>query len=325
MDKDAKLRPLYLGKVLFEKTDEDHFLTTTELIKILKEEYNISTYRSTLTSDIKLLQDFGLEIQVVKSTQNKYNLVDRAFTIPELKLLIDAVESSKFITQEKSNELVEKLMKLASEKDAEKLCRNICVDGKIKTENGKTYLIIDAINDAINSGKKISFQMVEYDIKRQLRLHNDGEIYIFSPYSLVWDGDNYYVVGYSEKHKSIGCHRIDRIFRRPEILKDAIVRPPKDFDINKYVNTMFRMYSSPRMDVDLICDNSVIDAIIDKFGPDVRILAYDMQNFRIICNIAVSHVFYSWVFGFEGKVKIKGPEKVKQGFQETVLRVLESC
>jgi len=318
MDNDAKLRPLYLGKILYERTDEEHLLTTAELIKILKDEYNISTYRSTLTSDIKLLQEFGMEIQMVKSTQNKYNLVDRVFTVPELKLLIDAVESSKFITQEKSNELVEKLTKLASQKDAEKLCRNVCVDGRIKTENGRTYLIIDAINDAINAGKKISFQMVEYDIKRQLKLHNDGERYIFSPYSLVWDGDNYYIVGYSEKHKNIGCHRIDRIFRRPDILEDAIVQPPEDFDINQYVNTMFRMYSSPRMDVDLICDNSVINSIIDKFGPDIRIYAYDMQNFRIICNVAVSHVFYSWVFGFGGKVRIKGPDKINQEYRNMV-------
>lgn len=322
MDNDAKLRPLYLGKILYERTDEDHLLSTAELIKILQEEYGISTYRSTLTSDISLLKKFGMEIQTIKSTQNKYNLVDRSFSMPELKLLIDAVESSKFITQEKSDELVKKLMTLASQNKAKELHRNLCVDGRIKTENGKTYLIIDAINEAINAGRKISFQMIEYDIKRQIQLHNDGEKYIFSPYSLVWDGDNYYVVGYSEKHGNIGCHRIDRIYRRPEVLDEAIIPPSPDFNVNQYVNTMFRMYSSPREDVDLICDNSVINSIIDKFGPDIKIYAYDMQNFRIICNIAVSHVFYSWVFGFGGKVQIKGPDAIKQKYAEMVRAAL---
>lgn len=308
MDNDAKIRPFYISKMLYEQTDDDHYLTTAQICEQLKTEYGMDTHRSTIGSDIDLLQKTGMDIKCVKSTQNRYNIVSRRFDIPELKLLIDAVESAKFITQEKSDELVEKLMSMASQYEAEQLKRNLVVDGRIKSNNSRVYLIIDAINEAINKKKKISFQMTEYNIRKEKILHNHGEIYVFSPYSLIWDGDNYYVVGYSEKHQGIGSHRVDRIYRQPQILQDDIEPQPKDFDINEYVNTMFRMYDSPRCEVELICHNSLMDAIIDKFGPDVTTYACDQENFRVVVNVAVSHVFYSWVFGFKGLVKIKNPE-----------------
>ena len=136
--------------------------------------------------------------------------------------------------------------------------------------------------------------------------------------SLVWDGDFYYVVGYSEKYHTIGSHRVDRIAEPPEILEDASVPMPVGFDINKFINTMFRMYNAPRIEVELLCDNSVMDAIIDKFGPSVHTYAGDLQNFRVIEEVAVGTVFFNWIFGFEGKVKIKGPESVKQQYREMV-------
>ena len=149
MDNDAKLRPLYLAKVLYEQTDEDHFLTTAQLIQILEEQYGIKTHRQTIKAEIELLRRFGLEIEEVKSTQNRYNLFGRRFDAPELKLLIDAVESSKFITAGKSKELVEKISSLASNHVAASLKRNVSCEGRIKPGNERIYLIIDAINEAI--------------------------------------------------------------------------------------------------------------------------------------------------------------------------------
>ena len=319
MDTDAKLRPIYLIDILKERTDEDHYLTTSQLCAILKNEYGIETHRTTIKSDIEMLQQAGIGIQAVRSTQNQYNFIERDFDTAELKLLIDAVQSAKFMTKTKSDQLVTKLTTLAGVNKARELKRNLVVDGRNKLENEQVLVIIDAINDAINLRRKIRFQKVEYNVKKERVFHHSGEVYTFSPYSLVWDGDFYYVVGYSDKYQSIGSHRVDRIYQRPEILDDAAVPAQLGFDINKYINTTFRMYNAPRREVELVCDNGVMDAIIDRFGPDVTTYACDQQNFRVIEEIAVGKVFFNWIFGFGGKVRIKSPEDVKEEYHQLIL------
>lgn len=220
------------------------------------------------------------------------------------------------------NELIKKLTSLAGSHKARELKRNVIVDGRGKIENKQILYIIDAINDAINQRKKISFQKIEYNIKKERILHHGGERYTFSPYSLVWDGDNYYVVGYSDKYQAIGSHRVDRIAACPCILDESAVPQPVGFDVSKYIKTTFRMYNAPRAEVELLCDNSVMDAIIDRFGPDVQTYAGDLQNFRVIEEIAVGKVFFNWIFGFEGKVRIKGPESVKKQYREMVMSAM---
>lgn len=319
MDNESKLRPLYLAQILYEKTDEEHFLTTKQLIQVLEENYGIKSHRQTIKGDIQLLKQFGLEIEEVKSTQNRYNLYGRMFDIAELKLLIDAVESSKFITSKKSVELVEKLGKLAGECAGVKLKRNVSCEGRVKASNEKIYLIIDAINDAINSNKKISFQYFQYDVRKKQKLKRDGEPYIITPLHLVWNGDYYYMVGVYDYKQRIGSFRVDRIAKRPFILDEDGTLPPTGFDINEHINTTFRMFNSERVEVELICDNDVMDSIIDKFGRDVTTYANDMTSFRVVAKIAVSNVFYSWIFGFGGKVKIKAPQVIKEQYAEMVL------
>lgn len=195
------------------------------------------------------------------------------------------------------------------------------------TANYSTFLFakVKSIggNYAINQRKKISFQKIEYNIKKERVLHHGGERYTFSPYSLVWDGDNYYVVGYSDKYQAIGSHRVDRIAACPCILDESAVPQPVGFDVSKYIKTTFRMYNAPRAEVELLCDNSVMDAIIDRFGPDVQTYAGDLQNFRVIEEIAVGKVFFNWIFGFEGKVRIKGPESVKNQYREMVMSAMD--
>ena len=318
MDTDAKLRPIYLIDILKERTDEDHYLTTSQLCAILKNEYGIETHRTTIKSDIEMLQQAGIGIQAVRSTQNQYNFIERDFDTAELKLLIDAVQSAKFMTKTKSDQLVTKLTALAGVNKARELKRNLVVRNKL--ENEQILMIVDAINDAINQRRKIRFQKVEYNVKKERVLHHGGETYTFSPYSLVWDGDFYYVVGFSEKYQSVGSHRVDRIYQRPEIIEDAIVPPPLGFDVNKYINTTFRMYNAPRREVELVCDNGLMDAIIDR---DVETYACDQQNFRVIAEVAIGKVFFNWIFGFEGKVKIKAPEDVRQKYIEKVLKAAE--
>lgn len=318
MDTDAKLRPLYLLKILKGHTDEEHTLTTAQLCQLLRDEYGIETFRTTIKADIEILQQAGFSIQATRSTQNLYNYIEREFDIPEIKLLLDAVLSSKFITKTKSEELVKKLTELAGPYKGQDLKRNLVVDNRIKQENEHIYLIVDAINEAINKKKKVSFQKAEYNVKKERVLHNGGEKYVFSPYSLVWDGDYYYVVGYSDKYKCIGSHRVDRIYRRPEILNETTVPAPIGFDINEYINTMFRMYDAPRQKVELQVDNSLMDAIIDKFGANVTTYACDQHSFRVEATVSTGTTFYNWIFGFQGKVKIKGPEYVRLDYEKRV-------
>ena len=300
---ETKPRILYLKKILEERTDEEHPLSTTQLINILNEEYGISAHRTTVTKDIAALQEFGMDIVTIHSTQSKYFVASRKFELPELKLLIDAVESSKFITKKKSDALIEKIHTLTSPAQVKKLKRNNYVVNRIKPDNEQIYYIIDAINDAINMGKQISFRYYDYTGLKKKVLRNKGEIYKLSPYKLLWNGDNYYVIGYSEKKRKVINFRVDRIAGTPEILDKDVIAMPDDFDIENFTKEVFFMFPGKSIMVDLRCDNSLMKTMVDRFGEDVTTLAYDMISFRIQTEVSASPTFFGWVFGFNGKVQ----------------------
>ena len=258
MNIESKLRPICIAKILLERTDEDHVLTTNELIDILEREYHISAHRTTVGDDIQVLAQAGLDVDMIKSTQNKYRVLSRTFDLAEIKLLIDAVESSKFITEKKSESLIKKLQKQASIHSADALKRNLKACSRFKPDNEEVFYIADTVNEAINAGKKIAFQYYDYNAQKEKTLKNSGQEYIFSPYYLVWDGDCYYMVGYSEKHQNIGNFRMDRIYQQPTILDEPAAPVPTNFNINDYIKTSFRMYNSKRQKVELICDNSTM-------------------------------------------------------------------
>ena len=324
MDIKAKLRPFYVAKMLYEQTDEEHYLTIAQIIDELKTQYGISTSRGTVGDDIKALQTFGVEIEVEQSTQNRYYLIGRRFDLPELKVLIDAVESARFIPKEKSSALVDKLSLLASPFSIPKLVRNVDVENRIKADNEKIYYIMDALNDAINDKKKVSFQYYSYNRNKERIAKHNGEVYVFSPYKMIWNRDYYYVVGYSEKHSNIGSFRVDRIVTTPKILSEEQHEPPKGFDLNTYLNSMFRMYNGDRKQVELICDNDLMDAVIDKFGKDVDVSAYDENSFKVDVMTSVGNVFYSWIFGFGGRVYINSPEDVKAEYAKMVVAAADT-
>ena len=317
---ETKPRILYLKKILEERTDEEHPLSTTQLINILNEEYGISAHRTTVTKDIAALQEFGMDIVIIHSTQSKYFVASRKFELPELKLLIDAVESSKFITKKKSDALIEKIHTLTSPAQVKKLKRNNYVVNRIKPDNEQIYYIIDAINDAINMGKQISFRYYDYTGLKKKVLRNKGEIYKLSPYKLLWNGDNYYVIGYSEKKRKVINFRVDRIAGTPEILDKDVIAMPDDFDIENFTKEVFFMFPVKSIMVDLRCDNSLMKTMVDRFGEDVTTLAYDMISFRIQTEVSASPTFFGWVFGFNGKVQILAPESVKEQYRQMIAR-----
>ena len=321
---ETKPRILYLLRILEQYTDEEHPLTTKQLIDKLQDEYGISAHRTTLTKDIAALQEFGVDIVTVHSTQSKYFIGSRKFELPELKLLIDAVESSRFITAKKSESLIRKIHTLTSQGQVSKLRRNNYVVDRIKPDNEQIYYIVDTINDAINEGKQISFQYYDYSGLKKKVLKNKGEIYKLSPYKLIWSGDYYYVIGYSEKKGKVINFRVDRIAAAPTILSENAIPVPKDFDLENFTKEVFFMFSGDEVEVDLQCDNSLMKTMIDRFGENVKTLAYDMTSFRLITEVSVSPTFFGWVFGFDGKVKILGPKNIKEQYYKMISEAMNS-
>ena len=323
MDNDAKLRPLYLGKILYERTDEDTCLSTNELIRILKDEYSISSHRQTIATEIELLKDFGLDIKCIRERQNKYHLVSREFDLAELKLIIDAVDACKFISGRESKKLSSKLAGLAGGCHSEELKRNGNAEGRVRTTNEKTCLIIDAVNTAINSKRKISFRYFTFDANKKKVLKHDGESYVFSPYELIWDGDRYYILGWSDRHGEIRTFRVDRISETPEILSEKAVKKPSGFSGAGYVGTNYRMFAGEIKEVTLFCDNDTMDSMVDRFGEKVETESVDKKHFRLKTKTAESHVFYSWIFGFGGKVKIEAPADMKDVYKKMLKEAMK--
>lgn len=325
MDINGKYRPFYIAKLLEELTDEDHYLTTMQIANLLEERYGMTSYRQTIAKDMEILRTVGMDIDCIPSTQNRYRLLSRQFDDAELKLLIDAVASSKFISKKKSEALAGKLASLSSSFKAAALKRNISVESRVKSENELTLLIIDAINDAINKGKQIRFQYFHYDVRKRPEEKWKGYGYHTSPYRLVWNGDYYYVVCWNDKYNNISTFRIDRMLSRPEILEEDAVPMPKRANIDKVINSVFRMYAvnAERVLVELLCENAMMDAMIDRFGKNVKTKTMDEGHFMAEVSVAVNDVFFGWIFGFGGKVKIAGPEEVKEKYKEMVAQAAE--
>ena len=316
---EPRTRILRILQILQAETDADHPITIVEIIRLLKERWNLEAYRITVQQDIEAMIAAGYPIVVVRSTQNRYYIQERLFSLPELKLLIDAVESGKFITKKKSRILTEKLTTLATVHDAGDLKRNISLADRVKTENEAGY---ETLNAAINAGVKVSFRYFEYSGAKRRKLRNGGEPYILSPYTLTWNGDFYYVVGWSEKHGKVAVFRVDRIADTPEILEEPAVKKPKDYSIGAFAEKAFRMFDADHETVTLLCDNRAMNTVIDHFGSKVKTTPVDKDHFQFDAEVSVSPTFFSWIFEFGGMIKIVGPENVKEAFRQQVKKVL---
>jgi len=321
MEKNKKGRLIYLLKLLYEHTDEEHVISTNEIITYFKG-IDISVNRKTVKDDIDVLVDAGLDVVTVKSSHNSFYLRDRKFEISELKLLVDAVSSSKFITRDKSEELITKLSTMVSKGQSEKLVRHLYIAGRVKPNNEQIYNIVDEITDAINSRKKIQFQYIDYTIEKKKVLKNKGELYINSPYALVWNEDRYYLIGYSDKHEKLVQFRVDRMYR-PKITSADAVPEPAGFNAAEYTRKVFEMYDGEESLVVLECTNDLMKVIIDRFGEAVNVQKCTASTFTFRINICLSPTFYGWIFQFVGKVRIVAPLVVKSEYQNMVKRVLE--
>jgi predicted DNA-binding transcriptional regulator YafY len=316
-----KQRPFRLLKYLYENTDEEHPVTTSELVEIFKAE-DAHASRKTVKDDIDILTQEGFDIITIRSTQNSFFLGGRTMEVPELKLLIDAVSSCRFISKEKSAVLIGKLKKMTSKEQAAKLTRHMYVADRVKADNHQLLYIVDTITDAINEGTKIRFQYFDYNASKERFLRHDGAAYTVSPYALLWDDNNYYMCGYSDERKGITNYRVDRMCNTHK-LAEAAVPLPAGIDIEEYVEHQFRMFQGEEVDVTLECENGMMRYIIDRFGEDVETWNVTDDTFHVKVHVTDSPTFYGWVFSFAGKVRIMGPDRIRDKYGEMVRAAAE--
>ena len=302
----VKARLLVLTNMFYEETDESHQKDTFEIIDYLTE-HGVPANAKTLRSDIALLRDLDIDIVTTTGRPNKYFLGARLFEIPELKLLLDAVASSRFITKSKSRELSRKIASMASENQRRQLSRHIYSTGRVKPGNENIYYYVDLINNAIELKKKISFSIIEFDGRKKKVHRNEGEVYVISPYAMYWNDDFYYVVGWSDKRDTIGAYRIDRM-DDPQILDDKAAKKPKGFRVTDYSHKVFEMFEGEEVRVKLECRNDYMKYVIDRFGMKFETEPATKETTYCYVDVCLSPTFYGWVFGFRGDIIIREPK-----------------
>lgn len=311
-----KQRPFRLLKYLYESTDEEHPISTTELVRIFVAE-DAHAKRKTVKDDIDVLVGEGFDVVTVRGRNNSFFLGTRKFELPEVKLLIDAVSSSRFISAKKSETLINKLTDIVSRHQAEKVCRHLYTAEHVKADNKQIYYIVDAVTDAINEGKKIRFQYFDYDGKKEKCLRHDGAEYSVSPYALVWDDSHYYMCGYSDAKQMIVNYRVDRMCNT-EIKDEKAVALPEGFSMDDYVRKQFHMFAGDETEVVLECRDDMMKYIIDQFGEEVETRKVSEDTFQAKVHVADSPTFYGWVFPFEGKIQIVEPEEIREKYRSMV-------
>lgn len=309
-----KLKLLYILQMLEENTDENHPMSTAEIIKRL-DANGIHSERKSIYDDMEKLVEFGYDvIQVQSRLGGGYYLATREFELPELKLLVDAVQSSRFITTKKSRELIKKLEKKAGKHDAGKLQRQVYVAGRIKTENESIYYNIDTIHRAIQENKQIGFSYLDWNLKKQLVARKNGDKQV-SPWALIWREENYYLAAFDESDGIIKHYRVDKMGK--VLLLDKPREGVEQFahvDLAVYTNQTFGMYGGQEEIVTMQFPAYLIGVVLDRFGKDADIRPVEDGNFRIRAKVAVSGQFFGWLAGIGKDAKIMAPDTVKKSY-----------
>lgn len=318
-----KLKLLYIMKILMEQTDEEHPMPMSVLLEKLARE-DIKAERKSIYSDVSYLQDFGLDI-VYNSSRDKngYYIASREFELPECKLLVDAVTASKFITASKSKVLVEKLESLVSRHQAHQLKRQVVSPDRIKNENESIYYRVDGIHKAMQENRQITFQYLEWNLKKNLVPRKGGLVYQISPWALLWDNENYYLVGYDHDAEIIKHFRVDKI--GPMELLEEKREGYEAFtkcNIHDYSTKTFGMYGGKEEKVTIQFPNSLVGVVLDRFGKDVSLQKIDAEHFAVHVTVAVSSQFFGWLAGIGNQAIITSPEEVKKQYVDYLQNIL---
>ncbi len=318
-----KLKIMYLMKILTEQTDETHDITLAEIVEQLQA-YGVTAERKSLYSDIENLRLFGMDI--VGSQYDRtfhYQVVNRQFELAELKLLVDSVQSAKFITEKKSRELIKKIEGYASKYEAEKLDRQVNVAGRVKNMNERIYYSIDAVHEAISGNQQISFQYFTWTVDKKMELKHNGAIYHVSPWALCWDDEKYYLIGYDNDEKIIKHFRVDKMTNTNVVNEKRLGKSEfSKIKMTEYTNKLFGMFEGETENVRLRCENEVANIIIDRFGTNIPLVKVDSDHFEVVVNVSVSKLFLGWIMALPG-VKIISPESTVEAMKEEILRLQE--
>ena len=320
-----KLKLLYLVDILKRQTDEDHPMSAAALIEEL-EKNGVSAERKSIYDDIACLQDYGLDIILNPSKRSGgYYLASRDFELPEVKILVDTVQSSRFITAKKSRDLIKKLENLASVYDEKDLKRQVYVINRVKTDNESIYYLVNDIYQAIQNNRQISFQYTGWNSKKKKVPRKDGEEYVVSPWTLAYNDGNYYLIAYDSASDNIRHYRVDKMTSIRE-LKEAREGNDRfaDFQLVSYLNMTFNMYAGREEKVELKMPESLVGVFIDRFGDGITV--YDLGNgeVRVRVKIAVSSQFFGWLAGLGPEVSIYSPDSVRKEYKEYIGRILDS-
>ena len=302
-----KLKILYIYEYLMKYSNENHPVKAAELIEML-EKKDISCDRKTIYSDIRALQDYGLDIEIQPGRNGGYFVASRIFELPELKLLIDAVQSSRYLTEKKSRELIGKLCAQCNEEDARFVRRNVFVSGRVKSMNESIYYNVDTIQEAIGENRQITFRYFDWDMKGQ-RAYRE-KAYAASPYGLLQDNENCYLLGYSQRH-GVTSYRVDRM-ANITLLEEKRLPCPElaDTNLQQHANRMFQMFAGEMADVKMRFHKTLLNVVIDRFGKETMLIPDGNEHFIFTVKVAVSPMFLSWVIGFGGLAKILYPQSV---------------
>lgn len=318
-----KLKILRLYSILLEKTDEDHPMSTNDLIFEL-EKYGISAERKSIYSDLEELSYFGLDIVKCGGKKNQsYYVGERDFELAELKLLVDAVQSSKFISESKSNKLIKKLSGLCSRYDACNLNRYVYVANRPKTINENVLYNIDSIHLAISEHKKISFQYMDWNVQKRLVPRRNGEEYVTGPKALIWDDENYYLVGFDENAGLDKHFRVDKM-KKIAILDEKINNKGADINPALYSGKRFGMFNGDTKTVNVKCPVQKVGIFIDRFGKDISIMPQNLNYCILRIDVVVSKQFYGWLTGLGDDFEIVGPEKIRNDYTNYLNNVLKN-
>jgi predicted DNA-binding transcriptional regulator YafY len=311
-----KLKLLYIIKLLSENTDENHPVSTADIIAYLSAN-DIHSERKSIYDDIEKLCDFGFDIiQVHSRLGGGYYMAGREFELAELKLLVDAVQSSRFITTRKSRSLIRKLERMAGKYDAGKLQRQVYVAGRIKTENESIYYSIDNIHRAIQENRQISFQYLDWNLKKELVPRKNGDKRV-SPWALIWQDENYYLAAFDSGDGIMKHYRVDKMG------KVKLLNEPREgmeqfskVDLADYTNRTFGMYGGEEEIVTMQFPNRLIGVVLDRFGREADIRPVTDRVFRVRAKVAVSGQFFGWLAGIGREAVIVGPSSVKLQYRQ---------
>lgn len=303
-----KLKLLHLARILLQCSDEAHPITVPELIEELAR-HDIKAERKSIYDDLEALRLFGLDIQNRKGTSPGWFVGRRDFELPELKLLVDAVQSSRFITKKKSDSLIRKLEGLASIHQARQLRRQVHVRDRAKTMNESIYYNVDKLHTAIAAQKAITFRYFDYNMYHQRIFRREGGRYTVSPYGLIWNSENYYLVAYDSAREQMRHYRVDKM---SEIVVTSLPREGQercvDFDLAAYDQKHFGMFSGQEAQVTLRFRSHMAGVVLDRFGHDVIMIPQGDDHFTVTLPLVLSPQFFGWLFGLEDNVVLTAPQ-----------------